>query len=154
MENCYENLDERLNDYRIKVHAMKSSLALIGIGTLSEEARKLEMAAKDLDKDYIKENTAKFLCDFRGYKEELSVLINEEEKEEFFDKTVIEEKLIRLKEAMDMMDIDMADEIVKELRRYRYSEEIEVKMEELVATVVNLDGMTAGDIVDEILELI
>lgn len=154
LENCYENLDERLNDYRIKVHAMKSSLALIGIGTLSEEARKLEMAAKDLDKDYIKENTEKFLCDFRGYKEELSVLINEEEKEEFFDKTVIEEKLIRLKEAMDMMDIDMADEIVKELRRYRYSEEIEVKMEELVAAVVNLDGMTAGDIVDEILELI
>ncbi|MBR3808412.1 MAG: response regulator, partial [Lachnospiraceae bacterium] len=49
LQNCYEHLDEdkMLDGYRIKVHAMKSSAALIGINGLSEKAKALEMAAKD-----------------------------------------------------------------------------------------------------------
>ena len=49
LQNCYEKLDLEgmLDSYRIKVHAMKSSAALIGIMGLSEQARELEMAAKD-----------------------------------------------------------------------------------------------------------
>ena len=153
LQNCYENLedhDQMLNSYRIKVHAMKSSAALIGITHLSEKAKALEMAAKDGDKEFICQNTEEFLKEWRSYKEKLSICIKEEEKEELSDLSIIQEKLDALKEAMDMMDIDMADEIMKELRSYEYSEEISAKIESLGAAVVNLDVDAVNELVDEI----
>ena len=153
LQNCYENLedhDQMLNSYRIKVHAMKSSAALIGITHLSEKAKALEMAAKDGDKEFICRNTEEFLKEWRSYKEKLSICIKEEEKEELSDLSIIQEKLDALKEAMDMMDIDMADEIMKELRSYEYSEEISAKIESLGAAVVNLDVDAVNELVDEI----
>ena len=139
-----------LNSYRIKVHAMKSSAALIGITHLSEKAKALEMAAKDGDKEFICRNTEEYLKEWRSYKEKLSICIKEEEKEELSDLSIIQEKLDALKEAMDMMDIDMADEIMKELRSYEYSEEISAKIESLGAAVVNLDVDAVNELVDEI----
>ena len=155
LQNCYEHLDEdkMLDSYRIKVHAMKSSAALIGINGLSEKAKALEMAAKDGNIEVIQEETEDFLVEWRGYKEKLSVCITKEEKEEAADLSLVKGKLDELKEAMDFMDIDKADEIMKELRSYQYSEEIAQKMESLGAAVVNLDGMTATDLIDEILNL-
>ena len=155
LQNCYEHLDEdkMLDSYRIKVHAMKSSAALIGINGLSEKAKALEVAAKDGNIEVIQEKTEDFLVEWRGYKEKLSVCITKEEKEEAADLSLVKGKLDELKEAMDFMDIDKADEIMKELRSYQYSEEITQKMESLGAAVVNLDGMTATDLIDEILNL-
>ena len=154
LQNCYEQLerDETMQDsYRIKVHAMKSSAALIGITGLSEKAKALEMAAKDDDKEYILENTEAFLEEWRSYKEKLSVCIKEEEKEELSDFSIWGEKLENLKEAMEFMDIDKADEIMKEIRSYEYSDEISKKIERLGSAVVNLDGDAVNDLVDSIL---
>ena len=154
LQNCYEQLerDETMQDsYRIKVHAMKSSAALIGITGLSEKAKALEMAAKDGDKAYILENTEAFLEEWRSYKEKLSVCIKEEEKEELSDFSILGEKLENLKEAMEFMDIDKADEIMKEIRSYEYSDEISKKIERLGSAVVNLDGDAVNDLVDSIL---
>ncbi len=157
LQNCYDNLetdDGMLDSYRIKVHAMKSSAALIGIAGLSEKAKQLEMAAKDGDKDYIVTNTEEFLKEWRSYKDKLSVCIKEEEKEEIRDMSVITDKLDSLKEAMDFMDIDMADEIMKAIRAYEYSEEISVKVESLGSAVVNLDVDTVNELVDGIKKLL
>lgn len=41
------------DNYRILVHALKSTSLTIGAVALSEEAKALEMAAKDEDVDYI-----------------------------------------------------------------------------------------------------
>ena len=153
LQNCYEKMDtdeEMPDKYRIKVHAMKSSAALIGITELSEKAKFLELAAKDGDKTYILKNTEEFLSEWRSYKEKLSVCIPQEEKEELADFSIIQEKLERLKEAMEFMDIDMADEIMKEIRSYEYSSEISEKIESLGYAVVNLDVDTANELIDEI----
>lgn len=155
LQNCYENLDEdatMLDSYRIKVHAMKSSAALIGINGLSENAKILEFAAKDGNKELIQERTEDFLAEWREYKEKLSVCVAEGEKI-IVDTSVITMKLGELREAMDMMDIDMADEIIKELRSYQYSDEIITKIESLEAAVINLDVLTASDVIDEIIQL-
>ncbi len=157
LQNCYERLndnEEMLDSYRIKVHAMKSSAALIGITGLSEKAKALEMAAKDGDKDYLSENTEAFLKEWRSYKEKLSVCIREEAKEELSDLSILGEKLESLKEAMDFMDIDMADEIMKEIRSYEYSKEISEKIESLGSAVVNLDVDTVNELIDAIRSMI
>lgn len=154
LQNCYENLnndDTMLDSYRIKVHAMKSSAALIGLNELSEKAKILEFAAKDGNKELIYEKTDEFLAEWRTYKEKLKVCITENAKEEVEDLSVITGKLELLKEAMDMMDIDMADEIMKELRGYQYSEGINEKMESLGTAVVNLDSVLAQDIINSII---
>ncbi len=154
LQECYENLENdtaMLDSYRIKVHAMKSSAALIGINGLSEKAKTLEFAAKENNKELIRERTEDFLAEWREYKEKLSVCVAKGEKA-VEDASVITMKLDELREAMDMMDIDMADEIMKELRSYQYSDEITVKMENLGAAVVNLDALTATDVIDEIIQ--
>lgn len=154
LQECYENLENdtaMLDSYRIKVHAMKSSAALIGINGLSEKAKTLEFAAKDNNKELIREKTEDFLAEWRGYKEKLSVCVAKGEKS-VEDISVITMKLDELREAMDMMDIDMADEIMKELRSYQYSDEITLKMEKLGAAVVNLDVLSASDVIDEIIQ--
>ena len=48
------------------------------------------------------------------------------------------------------MDIDMADEIMKEIRSYEYSDEISDKIESLGASVVNLDVDAVNELIDEI----
>ena len=155
LQNCFEHLDEdkMLDSYCIKVHAMKSSAALIGINGLSEKAKALEMAAKDGDKEYICQNTEDFLNEWRSYKEKLSVCITTEEKEELSDFTIVKEKLDELKEAMDFMDIDMADEIMKVIRSYEYPEKISEKVERLGSAVVNLDVDMVNELIDSITDL-
>ena len=153
LQNCYENLkndDTMLESYRIKVHAMKSSAALIGIKELSEKAKMLELAAADGNKELIYEETEEFLKEWRAYKTKLAICITETAKEEVKDFSVVKEKLELLKDAMDMMDIDMADEIMKELRGYQYSEVINEKVESLGAAVVNLDVEKANRVINEI----
>ncbi len=155
LQDCFEKLeeDEMLDSYRIKVHAMKSSAALIGIGELSEVAKTLEMAAKDGNRELLYQDTEKFLADWRGYKEKLSVCIREEVKEEV-DVAVLTAKLEALKDAMEFMEIDMADEIMKELRSYQYPEDISETMESLSVAVINLDSETTMELIEGILNKI
>ena len=157
LENCYLKLDvdeEMLDKYRIKVHAMKSSAALIGIMEVSEKAKALELAAKDGDKAYIIDNTEEFLSQWRSYKEKLSVCIPKEEKEELTDFSILKEKLESLKEAMEFMDIDMADELMKAIRSYEYTKELSEKIESLGSAVVNLDVDIANELIDAIKSMI
>ena len=52
LEKYYDSGD--LKSYRICIHALKSIMKTLGADELSEEARNLEMAAKENDKDYLK----------------------------------------------------------------------------------------------------
>lgn len=56
---------EDLANYRIMVHALKSSAKMIGADNLSELARKAEEAAKNQDKAYIKANHGELLATYR-----------------------------------------------------------------------------------------
>lgn len=148
LQKCYEQLDrgeENLDNYRIKVHAMKSSSALIGANGLSEMAKTLEFAAKDGDKETIYRLTEEFLETWRSYKEKLSVCIKEEEKTEIQNMSLVTEKLQLLQEAMENMDVDMADDLMKELRQYQYEETLGEKIENLATAVVNLDSDSVAE---------
>ncbi|WP_408070326.1 ATP-binding protein [Butyrivibrio sp. JL13D10] len=64
--------DNNIEDYTIKVHALKSSSKMVGLMELSEMARLLEMAGKNGDIDYIKDNTEKVLEKYRSYNDILA----------------------------------------------------------------------------------
>lgn len=153
LEDCYnslENEEGNVRKYRIKVHSMKSTAALIGADSLSESAKELEKAAKEGNLAFIKDNTIEFLEEWRSYKKRLSVLMNDEEKADIEDNSVILEILEKLKGAMDDMDIDESDELMKSLLKYNYSEKITEKMNVLSSAVVDLDSDLAAKIIDEI----
>ncbi|WP_022763215.1 ATP-binding protein [Butyrivibrio sp. AD3002] len=64
-------LGERIEDYTVKVHALKSSARIIGAKDLSEKARLLEEAGKQGNLDYIRDNNSDLLEAYRHYKEVL-----------------------------------------------------------------------------------
>lgn len=70
-------LDEQdIENYRIQVHALKSSSRTIGASALSDEALKLEMAAKTEDTDYIAENTERVIDEYKTLMEKLRSALN------------------------------------------------------------------------------
>lgn len=144
-----------LDGYRIKVHAMKSTAALIGACALSEQAKRLEFAAKDHEMETIYKETAPFLEYWLSFKDKLAVFAEKEtDKTEIGDVLEIKEKLERLQAAMEIMDIDMADALVKELQQYQYQEDISQKMELLASAVMNLDIDNVAEITQNMIEQI
>lgn len=152
LEECYNALDkeEAIDSYRIKVHSMKSSAALIGAKELSENAKELEFAARDKKKYILEEKTEGFLAEWRKYKEKLSVLIEEGEKTEIEDTAIIMDLFDKLIEAMEDMDIDKSDEIMKSLMAYNYDENVSSKISALSSAVVELDSSLAQELIEEI----
>lgn len=74
LKSFYEECD--FENYRIKVHAMKSNLANIGAMTASDMAKKLELALKnDNNVTYVKENHEEFMAVFENVVSEVRTYI-------------------------------------------------------------------------------
>lgn len=143
LEDYYNKLDSDecvIDLYRIKVHAMKSSAALIGAVPISGMAKVLEYAARDGKIEVVKRMTPIFLEEWRGYKDKLKTCISEDEKKTVEDYSMILTLLEMLKIAMEDMDIDVADESMNQLRQYDYPENMQIIVEQLSAAVTNLDS--------------
>ncbi|WP_407398405.1 response regulator, partial [Anaerovibrio sp.] len=135
----YESLDEdaalldgfyadgNFKDYTIQVHAMKSSVRLIGATALAEEAQLLENAGKAGDIDYINQHHEGFITTYRSFKEPLSQLFGNDELEEVDDNEEMPEADSELmdtvfegiKEAAEANDSDGIMEIFAEIEGYR-----------------------------------
>lgn len=134
--------EEALRQYRIKVHGMKSSAAMIGAVNLSGLAKMLEYAARDNRKDIICSVTPHFLEQWRNYKELLKpcIRMDNDEVKETVDRDTFMELLNSLNQAMDEMDIDMADEIMKKIKQINCSDDCAAVIDGLGAAVINIDG--------------
>ena len=135
----YESLDEdaalldgfyadgNFKDYTIQVHAMKSSVRLIGATALAEEAQLLENAGKAGDIDYINQHHEGFITTYRSFKEPLSQVFGNDELEEVDDNEEMPEADSELmdtvfegiKEAAEANDSDGIMEIFAEIEGYR-----------------------------------
>ncbi len=110
IEEFYEKRD--LENYTIKVHALKSSSRLVGAVKLGEDAERLEFAGKENNLIFIEENTDRLLSDLRGYKEVLAPLFTKEEKEKESD--LPEDKAKDLNEDFDRFLLESVYEAIKE----------------------------------------
>ncbi|MBO4889593.1 MAG: response regulator [Lachnospiraceae bacterium] len=135
----YESMDDRaqelgslyeendIRNYTIKVHALKSSLRIIGAEELGEEAQKLEDAGKRNDNDYIDANQEVFIRSFVNLKDVLYMMFSETE-ENVNDRPEADERLIRdsldeIWSAANDMDCDRLETVFDGLRPYRIPDE-------------------------------
>ena len=137
MEKCLA--DELIKDYTIEVHALKNTARMIGAMELSKWCYELEMAGNRADMEKLNRETPEMLQLYRSYKEILKpyAKLQNEEKKEVSKKEMIA-ALQELRDAIDMFDLDKADDIMKELEQYRFSEELEPLLEELRAYVADV----------------
>ncbi len=68
-------------NYTIKVHALKSSLRIIGLMEFAEKAEELELAGKAQNLDLIREKTGRLLSDYMALYSTLSPVIPPEEED-------------------------------------------------------------------------
>ena len=159
LEGFYKKLDvdpDMVNQYRIKVHSMKSSANLIGAIMLGGMAKLLENAAREEDVTSIHALHDIFLREWRSYKEKLRECVaepeeEEREKEEVTDYTTVIGYLEMLKEALDDCNVDVMDTLMEKLGSFSFPETLQEKLDKLNVCVMNLDGDEGSPLIDALL---
>ncbi|MBO4762083.1 MAG: Hpt domain-containing protein, partial [Lachnospiraceae bacterium] len=114
--------EEDWENYTVKVHALKSSAAIIGAQELSDRAKKLEAAGKERDTAVILEGTASLLNDYRTLDAALSRFdagsadapeLSDDMRKDAF------ETIVSLAESMDY---GLLEQLLRDLKGYRLTE--------------------------------
>jgi CheY-like chemotaxis protein/HPt (histidine-containing phosphotransfer) domain-containing protein len=136
---------ENLEDYTIRVHALKSSARIIGAAGLSEKARLLEEAGKNKDLTYIEQNNDTLIRDFRNLGNKLQNVFSDKSSG---DKELIsDEKLLdaynTIYELAQMMDYDSLELVFESLKEYSFKENDRLKLERIKKAMdeLNWDGV-------------
>ncbi len=119
---CRYYEDEDYKNYTIRVHALKSSARIIGALAFGEEAQQLENAGKAEDMEYIRSHHDEFMDKYRGYKELLEGLFEEEEADQDkpeADAALMEDVFAELLDAAGEMDCDRLDAVFDEMKGYK-----------------------------------
>ncbi len=151
LQELKEGLPDTFEDYRAMVHGMKSSAGSVGIITLSGMAMILEKAAADRDAETIDSLHNVYIREWRSYKERLKDYLYGDDTPgdsgETIDPAVLKTLLKLLSDAMEEMDVDEADEVIKRLSSFTLPEELSSRFDDLKAAVTMLDQ----EMVEEIL---
>lgn len=147
-----DDTEEIFKQYRVKVHAMKSSALLIGAVALNGVAKTLEDLARDLDRAAVVAITPIFLREWRDYKKRLEFFAEPKNDVEkiVIPKSAVIQLLDNLVVSLDDMDIDMSDEIMNELKQLELGSDVEAFIQHLENAVINLDAASAREIIDDI----
>lgn len=160
LQSLYEkrNNPEQLAQYRIKVHAMKSTANLIGATVLGGMAKLLENASRDADMERLEALHDIFLTEWRSYKEKLKVCIKEENNEQkpdaLADASSVLAYLELLRTVMQELDMDEMDRCMELLEGFQYSDELQREIELLAVHVTNLDSEQGEILIGEMMEQI
>lgn len=115
---------EDFDNYKTMVHALKSTAKMIGADALSENAKSLEMAAKNQEADYIREHHEEVLAEYRqvvqcilglydsdaeSRSQESQEVTGELSKEEFL------RRLEDLKEKLDTFEEESSQTLISEM---------------------------------------
>ncbi|MCH5344895.1 MAG: PocR ligand-binding domain-containing protein [Acetatifactor sp.] len=139
-------------NYTIEVHALKSSSRQIGANNLSNKAAALEKAGNARDIDFIRDNTAALLEQYRAYRETLSSYFQEEVSSG--DKGAIPHDLLlscftRMREAVENLDMDEMEAVIGEMNQYSYAPPYDELFSRLKEAVGEVDGDTCEQIMQE-----
>jgi HPt (histidine-containing phosphotransfer) domain-containing protein len=137
----YDSLDQRIleiedlyasenwKDYTIKVHALKSSSRLIGAMSLGDEAEKLEMAGKNDDTDYIRNNNESFVGRLKEYKNNMAFFCNsKKDEDEHFDRILIKSAYDTIRKAAEERNDRMIEMTLRDISEYDIPDKHQDKM--------------------------
>jgi HPt (histidine-containing phosphotransfer) domain-containing protein len=135
--------------FSITVHAIKSSLSTIGAMQLSEEAEKLETAAKNNEDGFCAENYPPFEEKLHKLQERLTAIFGDDEEDDgnrpAGDEAALREGVEKAIAAADDFDSDTGIKIIGELVKYDYGEEKNGLLSSALAAFNDFDCGTASD---------
>ena len=134
--------ESSLDSYRIKVHGMKSSAAIIGIVPLAGMAAELENCAKSADTEAIKAMHPIFARRWLSLSGALqqSLFESDEPKQNAADHVAeIEEIFAQIRSGAEEMDIDILDEMAKKLDEYSFDGAEAEKIDEIKQAILNFE---------------
>ncbi len=143
--------EEDYENYTIKVHALKSSARIIGCGELSKLAESLENAGKENDIDYIKANTDRLLYMYRDLKDKLSFFDEGDDDKEEISPKAMKEAYQTIYEVSSCMEYEMLDDMLKELKKYKFNDTDEANVRRIEKLLTELDWDGIIKLVDDIL---
>ena len=143
---------ESLNEYRIRVHAIKGLTATIGIMQLSAMAKALETAVKQNNLEKAVRIHPLFMEELEATGEKLRILAPEEEPKEKADPMQALPMFGMLRGALDDRDYDTADALMEQLLQYEYSGEIQEEIRNLEGLLLNLKAEEAIEVCDRIIQ--
>ncbi|MCL1941513.1 MAG: ATP-binding protein, partial [Synergistaceae bacterium] len=150
LSKCLENNDISL--YTTHVHALKSALASIGAGELSNAAKALEFAGKAEDIKFIKENGVKFLKELEQLLTNIAPVINAlHANAGGISSEELASKLSELKNALEEMDAISMNEIIGELVNKISDSDIADKIEQISTHVLLCEYDEAVGVIDGLL---
>ncbi len=145
-----------IENYRIKVHALKSNSRMIGASELAQKIEALEKAASDGDTAFINEQTASALEDYDRLVEFLAPVgqlgevhpvdeINAEEARRISDELLT---------ALDDFDDDLSKELAKKLSGYPFRITQKEKLREAIRYIEDFLYDDAAELIKEIVPAI
>lgn len=144
-----------IDAYRIKVHALKSNLALIGAMQASALARILEYAARDGKEERLRHLHGVLMEEVEACRQNLSVHMQTlEKKPNMTDRAWILGMLSMLCADAENLDYDGIDQIMQILEGYSYEETLQVRIDQLAASVRNLDLDTSIAICEQMKDIL
>ncbi len=135
--------EEDFTNYTTKVHALKTSLRIIGAEGLGEEAQALENAGKSGDTAYIKAHHDDFLTACESLKEPIEKLFESSsasvDEKPVADASILDVMYDEIRAAAEALSCDRLDEIFDEMSDYRIPEEHAALFEQLKDAAGNFD---------------
>ncbi len=129
----------KLKEYIVEVHALKNSARLIGAVELSSDFATLENLGNSGSMEEIKEKTPRVLFSMHRYE---LLLQSYAEAGQGNKKAVSTEKLLellqRMKDAVEVFDIDSVDEVMRELENCKIPRACAGQLEKLKAYVADV----------------
>lgn len=137
VEQCL--YEDKIRDYTIEVHALKSMARMIGALELSDLFYQMEKLGNAEEKEEIIRRTPEVLVLYRSYKQILADYVAEEVEDKTKVSTEqIKQTLIRIHDAMDGFDLDEVDNAMKELETYEFTETMKPMVEKLSVYVTDV----------------
>ena len=155
IESAYEAED--IDDYTIRVHALKSSSRQIGAVSLGAMAEELENAGKAGDMETIHDKTGPMLEAFRNLLSDLAGYYSEEgsdDEKALIDDAVLKDQLALLHEACEELDMDAMEAVGTELRKYSYPDRLKDQVNRLIHAIDSVDSEGCEALIEEIREYV
>lgn len=152
LERLYHELpgEEAKDRYRVAVHALKSTCALIGCMGVSALARMLEYGSAEGDLEKVRSLHPLLIEELEQLLKRLAEVLPQEEKPRREDWSWLQGMLGMLRIALEEGDYDAADPLIAMINSYSYEEALQTHVDQLVSHVTNLNAMEAIALLDKI----
>jgi CheY-like chemotaxis protein/HPt (histidine-containing phosphotransfer) domain-containing protein/two-component sensor histidine kinase len=147
--------EEKLAEFTVEVHGMKSVMRNIGASILGNDAAQLERSASKEDKSFCKKNYPAFRASLISLSEQLMSVLNDEATEvcEMADVFILKEPLADAKVAVESFDRDMALAALSGVTGFTFGAEIDGLMKEIIFALEAFDCERASEMIDKVLKL-